>query len=121
MANKNDVVIIELDRPRELRFGHKALKHLSAITGMSMESMMDGEIDFSEFEKIIYCGLLSDARANREQLQLDQMEDLLDLVAPNYYMAKMTEAFEASFGSFSEGNGLKPPGKPQTKKQATKK
>ena len=29
----NDVVIIELDRPRELRYGYKAIKKLVAMTG----------------------------------------------------------------------------------------
>lgn len=111
--NNNDVVIIVLDRERELRFGHKALKRLSAMTGMSMEKMMEGEIDYSEFEKIIYCGLLSDATKHKETLLLEQMEDLLDLVKPEYYMGKMTEALAIAFGSNNEGNDQA--GEPQTK------
>ncbi|MEC0266706.1 hypothetical protein [Paenibacillus anseongense] len=96
MTNNNDVatVIIELDRPRVLRYGHKALKKLSEMTGMRMEEMIDGEIDAAKMETIIYCGLLSDDK----DLKLDQMEDLLDKVSPKYYMDKMTSAISAAFG-----------------------
>ncbi|MDR6883113.1 hypothetical protein [Bacillus sp. 3255] len=96
MANNNDLVIIELDRPRVLRFGHKALKHLSALTGMTMEQIGDGDLDFEQIEKIIYCGLLADDK----DLQLDDMEDLLDKAPnPQYYIGKMTEALSAAFKS----------------------
>lgn len=96
MANNNDVVIIKLDRERELRYGHKALKRLSAMTGMSLEQIGDGDIDFEQFEKIIYCGLLSDDK----DLKLEQMEDLLDLApSTGYYMSKMTEALSKAYGS----------------------
>ena len=37
--DKNDVVILQLDRPRELRLGHKALKRFSALTGCAMSEM----------------------------------------------------------------------------------
>ncbi|WP_182300705.1 hypothetical protein [Cohnella cholangitidis] len=83
-TNNNDVILIQLDRPRELRFGHKALKNLTALTGKSIENLEgDGGFDLEHLEKVIYCGLLSDARANNETLELEQMEDLLDQ-APSY-------------------------------------
>jgi hypothetical protein len=107
MANKNDVVIIELDRPRELRFGHKALKTLSVMTKKSMEEI-EGAFDPTEMETYLYCGLLSDAKEHGETLKLEDMEDLLDLVRPySLLVQKMTEAFGAAFGSSSsaEGNG----------------
>jgi hypothetical protein len=103
MPDKNDVVIINLDRPRELRFGHKALKTLTALTGKSIDNFeMDGN-DLEEIEKIMYCGLLSDARENKETLKLEDMEDLLDH-APSYgeLFEKMKIAFEAAFGQAEE-------------------
>lgn len=102
---KNDVVIIELDRPRELRYGHKALKTLSALTGKTLDELeTDDGFDLEQLEKFLYCGLLSDARKNGETLTLEQMEDLLD-EAPsfNYLTDKMTEAMSKSFG-VTEGN-----------------
>lgn len=95
----NDVVIIELDRPRVLKYGYKAIKTLVAMTGKDIEDVVNSEdMNFEDIEKIIYCGLLSDARANNEDLKLDQVEDLLDLKPLNYSMEKMSEAFTVAFG-----------------------
>ncbi len=99
MPDKNDTVIITLDRPRALRFGHKALKTLTAMTGKSIESLGNiGDFDFEDIEKIMYCGLLSDARQNNEDLKLEDMEELLDRVQFKEITNKMTEALIASFG-----------------------
>lgn len=111
--NKNDVVIIKLDTERELRFGHKALKNLSAATGMSMDAMAEGDIDFSQLEVIIFYGLKADDIKNHGgQLKLEDMEDLLDSApTPHYYIQKMTEAFSTAFGDGTEGNAQNPAGK----------
>jgi len=114
----NDVVIIQLDRPRELRYGHKALKTLAALTGKSLEDLENPTFNVEDIEKIIYCGLLSDARKNNETLRLEDMEDLLDQ-APSYQhiIEKMQEAFAAAFGPVAEGNG---PGENQNPGTGTK-
>lgn len=100
MKNGNDVVLINLDKPRELRFGHKALKTLVSMTGKSLEDLESSEgFDMETLEQIIYCGLLSDARKNGEKLELADMEDLLDQ-APSYghILEKVQEAFSSAFG-----------------------
>jgi hypothetical protein len=104
---KNDVVIINLDRPRELRYGHKALKTLVAMTGKTLEEIETAGFDDLELvEKLTYCGLLSDAKQNGETLNLNQMEDFLDC-APNYkhIIDSVTAAFAAAFGANPEGDG----------------
>lgn len=105
--NNNDVIIIDLDRPRELRFGHKALKKLTAITGSSLEDLENNGMDLEQIEKYLYCGLLSDAQAHGDTLELSQMEDLLDLARPySVILQKMQEAFVVAFGStFEVGQG----------------
>jgi len=108
--NNNDTVLIQLDRPRELRFGHKALKTLVALTGKSLEEIEKaGFNDFDAVEKLVYCGLLHGAKENGETLRLEQMEDLLDC-APNYkhIIESVQKAFAAAFGAKPEeleGNG----------------
>ena len=102
--NNSDLVIIHLDRPRELRFGHKALKTLVALTGKSLEEIEDeGFNDFDMVEKLVYCGLLHDAKENGETLKLEQMEDLLDQ-APNFrhIVESVGKAFAAAFGAKPE-------------------
>lgn len=103
--DNNDVVIIELDRPRELRFGHKALKKLAAYSGKSMDEMgSDDEMDLTELEQIFLYGLERDARDNGETLTLDMMENILD-EAPSmaYLVDKMKEAMANAMGG-TEGN-----------------
>lgn len=117
MKDNNDVVLIELDRPRELRYGHKALKKLLAMTGKTMEDIDPENIDLGEIEKYIYCGLLSDAKENGEKLELEQMEDLLDY-APTFshIVERMSQAFEVAFsgmGDVTEGNFPTPGKKPE--------
>jgi hypothetical protein len=99
----NDVVIIELDRPREIRYGYKALKTLVAMTGKDIEKLMDSDdMSFEDIEKVIYCGILADAQKNGETLKLEDMEDLLDLKPLQYTLEKMNEAFTKAFGNPEE-------------------
>lgn len=98
--DKNDLVIIHLDRPRVLRFGHKALKRLTALTGKSMDAFDVENFDFEDLEKVLFCGLLHDARENNETLKLDDMEDLLDQAESyNHILEKMNQAFNVAFGA----------------------
>jgi hypothetical protein len=100
VADKNDIVIIELDRPRMLWFGHKALKTLTALTGKKLEDFETAfqDMDFELLEKVLYCGLLTDAKANNEVLKLEEMEDLLDKAPFKLLTQKMQQAFIAAFG-----------------------
>lgn len=91
---RNDVVIIELDRPRELRFGHKALKKMLALTGMTLQTMDINNFDFETIEKVMFCGLLADDK----DLKLEDMEDLLDEAPLGVIIDKMTEALDKAFG-----------------------
>lgn len=108
--SNNDVVILDLDRPRELRYGHKGLKMLLAMTGKDIDAIDMENLDLGEIEKYIYCGLQSDAKANGETLTLEQMEDLLDQAPSfNHIIEKMTQAFNIAFGNVNpEGNQGKP-------------
>lgn len=77
-TEKNNEVVVYLDRPRFVRFGHKALKKLGVLTGKKMASLDENDFDMEDIEKIMYCGLLADAKQNNEDLKLEQMEDILD-------------------------------------------
>lgn len=101
MADKNDIVIINLDRPRMLWYGHKALKTMFALTGKSFTDLNLEEMNFEDIEKILYCGLLTDAKRNNEVLKLDEIEDLLDLAPFGELVEKMQESLSASFGNMA--------------------
>lgn len=113
MADKNDIVILELDRPRVVWFGHKALKTLCAMTGATMDKI--GEVlkfeDLEFVEKIMYCGLLTDAKNNGEVLKLEDMEDLLDKAPYEKVAEALTEAFISSIGGGEDEKNQKGTGK----------
>lgn len=103
-SSKNDVVVIKLDRPRIVRFGHKALKTMDKLTGLNMDNIGEADnFDIEQVEQIMYCGLLSDAKAHNENLRLEDMEDLLDQ-ADSYseILNAMTTALQYSFGDFGD-------------------
>jgi hypothetical protein len=95
---KNTVVLLNLDRPREVRFGHRALKKMSALIGRSFTKINEDELNLEELEKILFCGLLSDAQENGETLKLEDMEDLLDKANSfSEVLTAMNSAFEKTF------------------------
>jgi hypothetical protein len=100
--NKSDLVAINLDRPRYLRYGHKALKQINALTDKDVTKMDMSDFSLEDLEKFIYCGLLSDALENGETLKLEDMEDLLDQADFKELVEKMQEAFKTSFGEAPE-------------------
>ncbi|QKE72654.1 hypothetical protein HPK19_07470 [Arthrobacter citreus] len=105
MGKNSEPVIINLDKPRILKFGHKALKQLKAMTGKTLvqidESIMN--LDPEEIEIYMYCGLLVDAKSNNEELTLEKVEDILEEAA-NYkvIIEKISEAIARAFGADGE-------------------
>jgi len=118
--NNNDVVYIQLDRPRELRFGHKALKAMEELTGKSVleieEIFLNGQLSIAMIEKFVYAGLLKDAEKNNETLTLEKVADLLD-EAPAYVdvIEAIGRAFAVTFRKRgeAEGNQGLPAGEPE--------
>jgi len=99
-VEKNTTVTIKLDRVRTLKYGHKALKKLSSLTGKSMQTMTSEDFDLAELEKVIWCGLQSDASENNETLKLEDMEDLLDQAESfNDILVAMNQALDNAFQS----------------------
>jgi len=96
--DKNTMVVINLDRPRFVRFGHKALKQLGKLTGKRIDEMDENDFDLADLEKVIWCGLQADAKEHGEVLKLEDMEDLLDQAESfGEIMEAMNKALEVSF------------------------
>ena len=72
--DKNDVVILDLDKPRELRLGHKALKRFSALTGCSMRQMQAETERYDKMALLIYVMLSED----QPDLTPEAVDDLID-------------------------------------------
>lgn len=91
--DKNDVVIIELDRARELRLGHKALKRFSALTGSSMVEMDEVTSHYDKLSALMYIMLSEDDPG----LTPDEVDNLLDKVKLDYIIEKSSAALNAAF------------------------
>ena len=95
--DENDTVIIELDRPRELKLGHKALKRFSALTGKSMAEMQSAIQHYDVLACLMYTMLAVDAEKHGEELTPDQVDDLLEDVPIYRQMNLATLAINAAF------------------------
>jgi len=72
--------ILDLDKPRELRFGFKSLRAIREKFGnKSLSELMNIEVD--EIPVLVLHRLARDEKA----LTLDQVEDLLDAAIPKKY------------------------------------
>ena len=76
----NDTVILELDRPRELRLTHKVMKRFCAATGTRLSDIETTVDDYDNMTQLIY-------------------EMLLDRVPIGTILKKGAEAVKAGFGS----------------------
>ena len=95
------MIILELDRPRELRFGFKALKLAKALLEKSIIEVMNemqtnkqGFFDNDIFEKLLYCGL----KADDDELKLESIEDILDKMSYAELNSKLVEAIFEAYG-----------------------
>lgn len=101
----NDVVILNLDKPRVLRLGHKALKRLSAMTGLSLSELMNRVDDWDIVWKICFCAL----RVEDESLTEDQLDRLLDPLPPMEIMEKVGKAIAVAFPHDDDEEGGEDP------------
>lgn len=116
----NDVVMIKLDRERQLKFTNSALKTFVDLTGKTLEEI-DKSFDLYDFdlvEQAIYCGLLYDARKIGEELSIEKVQQLLD-EAPSqaHVWERLVAAWGVAFGAPANpaGNSQEPETQPAKK------
>lgn len=74
MSNKeNNAVIIELDRPRELRLTHKAMRRFTALADCTMTGMQAAIDDYDKLCTLLYVMLSEDD----PQLTIERMDELI--------------------------------------------
>ncbi len=90
----NDTVILELDRPRELRLTHRVMKRFCAVTGTKLSDIETTVDDYDNMTRLIYEML----RADDPALTQEQCDELLDRVPIGTILKKGAEAVAAGFG-----------------------
>lgn len=96
---KNDVILLQLDRPYTLRFSHKALKEYSALTQTSMKNFDESLMDFQKQEAAAYILIKLDCQRQGLPIPTPELvEDLLDqYVKPGRLFYLLSKAAEAAF------------------------
>ncbi len=72
------------------------------MTGKDIDAIDMDNLDLEQLEKYLYCGLLSDAKANGEVLKLEEMEDLLDQANFGELILKMNKAMQKAMSAVQE-------------------
>jgi len=90
-------VLIDLDRPRQLRFSTNALVLLEELLGKATPEiaagLQTGSWGFRELRAMLYAGLVGEDR----QLTVNAVGELMDLKPLDYLVSKIGEAFDVAF------------------------
>lgn len=108
MGNKtehNDVVMITLDKPRELRIGHKALKMFSALSGLPLSRLQDAINNYDKLACLYYCML----HADDGTVTVEALDDLLDRVPVKTLIIKASDALHNAFPSDEDAEAASDP------------
>ena len=98
----NDVVAIELDKTRTLKFRRKELKLLEKVFNAKISKINFSELGIDDVTKIIHTGLVHED----SELTLEQTEDLIDNSSTSFgeLTKAAMEAFSIAMGGKKETN-----------------
>lgn len=104
MAKQTHLTVINLDRPRIMRFDLDELVMLEELTGAkTVEELLQVLNSFSGLRKAAFCALSFDAKENGETLTLDNVGDILRHAEyVDDIVDKVVEAFTNSFRAYEK-------------------
>lgn len=88
------MVILNLDKPRELKFSHKAMKQFCALTKVSVPELQQAVQRYDLMATAVYCMLA----AQDSSLTPNQVEDMLEELPVLEVYTKAVEAVGAALG-----------------------
>lgn len=94
------MVILNLDKPRELKFSHKAMRQFCALTKVSMPGLQQAVQRYDLMATAVYCMLA----AQDDSLTPGQVEDMLDKLPVLEIYAKAVEAVNEALGGGDDEN-----------------
>lgn len=93
-SKNNDVVILELDKPREIKFGVKAIKIIEKIKKCKISNLNLDQLTVDELIQILHAGLI-----DKSDVTIEQLEDLIDkYITVGKAIAIISEGFQVAFG-----------------------
>ena len=102
----NEIVIIELDRPRPLRLTHRVLKRFCARYNVSLTDIEQAIQRYDMMTGLLYEML----RADDPELTAERCDELLDALPIGDIIETCSRAVAAGFGAQESGDGQDPTG-----------
>lgn len=99
------MVILNLDKPRELKFTHKAMRQFCALTKVGMDQMDEAFMRYDLMATAVYCMLA----AQDSSLTPNQVEDMLDELPVVEVYTKAAEAVREALGGDKDDGEENPP------------
>ncbi len=94
--------ILELDRPRKLRYGMGALILIEELTGKAITQLDMQNIKIGDLAKILYAGLYNDDKALTVEKVVDLIDEHSDITTVS---EKLGEAMTNAFGKNDKKTG----------------
>lgn len=99
-SKNNDIVILKLDKPREIKFGIKAIKIIEKLKKCKISNLNLDQLTADELIQITHAGLV-----DKSDTTVEQLEDLIDQYTTiGNVIIIISEAFQVAFGK----NALNP-------------
>nr|DAP67854.1 MAG TPA: hypothetical protein [Caudoviricetes sp.] len=92
------MVILTLDRPRELKFSHKAMRQFSALTRVKIPELQEAVQRYDLMATAVYCMLA----AQDESLTPEMVETMLEQVPVLEVYRKAVDAVSEALGRGGE-------------------
>lgn len=93
-ADQNGGIYINLDKPRELKLGHKALSKFCALTHVRVDDIVDAIEDWGKLTALYYCMLsVADPGVTTENI-----DDLLEHCPPRKLFLTAVDVITDAFG-----------------------
>ena len=90
----SDLVVIELDRPRTLKYGKKALKMVEVITNTKITKFNPTDMSCDEVVKVLHAGLVHEDPT----LTMVQLDDMIEDIPFGTIYQLVFKAIMAAFG-----------------------
>lgn len=92
-SKNNDIIILELDEPREIKFGVKAIKIIEKLKKCKISNLSLDQLTTDELIQIVHAGLVD------KSITVEKLEDLIDeYTTIGKVIFAISEAFQVAFG-----------------------
>ena len=98
--DRNDLVVLELDRPRTLCLSHSALKRFSALTKCTLDAFDSSMKDYEKMSALLWVMVTEEQKESKEEMMSpEHLDSLLSKygIKPGKILNLCAQAVSAAF------------------------